>query len=495
MTETSSKPTSRGSFRSQWALTSRTAPADVQRFHDSIAPWTNATTVDEFASSLTIDSPAAPEAPPPVKASFLADIARSFHQQAGTYTRSVQEQIEEYNLGRKRTLRVAHQPNFLPSVNVVGQAAVSSALAERLPQKPAQVFLVIDYDVNTDRRYRHALLPSMSSHRGYHSISVPLADSHKDTFIFSERKPDDDDICQLLDLLHTYTSSEHAIIRQLCGYSALTRYERNKREDSIRDHVVTSFRRGATLAEANAIFLSRFVNLDLGLPTIFIPGSLALEGLVDHISYLWSLGGPLYDACHQVASELEDMGVTVSPSLVPDEDVAPFWTSCSRDAARIRMYWTDRYRTKAKGSCNRCKADVVVTPKSLGDFLGKPSRAALIPRVLWDDLLDSFAWRHVAGCSYRGGLEHYLFTARLAGLMGLAPLPEFLSEYKAQGPFTDYEHAARVFAKEQASAPTEVGARKAWKVARSGQVSIAYSMMWAPHTVASLKHSFFRDDR
>lgn len=254
MSPSLTEPTLRGSFRSQWARLNRTAPADARRFEDSAAPWTRAGTLEEFARSLRPSTASTrPVSPlPPVKPQLLASLARSFHRRAGTLTPSVQAHIEDYVLGR-RTLRIAHQPNFLPSVNVVGQAAVCNSLSDMLPEHPVQIFLMVDYDVNTDRRYRHAMLPSISSHLGYHSLSAPLPDRRGETLIFGERKLPRDYLEQVLGLLHTYISNDLDLIRQICGYSELSRHEAAKREASIRDHLLTSFRLGRTFAEANEI--------------------------------------------------------------------------------------------------------------------------------------------------------------------------------------------------------------------------------------------------
>lgn len=487
--------TAQGSFRSQWAQLCRTSPADTQRFQESVAPWMSADTIEMFARLIPDARPVAT----PIKPQFLAQLARRFHRRAGTLTAGVERCINDYASGNRPSVRVAHQPNFLPSVNVAGQAVVCASLADSMPGHPVQVFLVIDYDVNTDRRYRHATLPSISSHLGYHSISTPLEKRYKDTLIFGEPKPTSDDLNQILDLLHTYTANDHFYIRQKIAYSRHSRHDIAQHEAEIREHLEISFNYGRTLAEANAIFLSRFVNLILGIPTIFVPGSEALEGLKDHIKYLWSMSGKYYEACDKVAKELRNIGINISASLIPEPHAAPFWIPCDKDFSRIRMHWTDqRSRTKARGTCIRCKSTVDVTLKSLDSFSSNVSRAMLIPRVVWDDLLDGFAWGHRAGCSYRGGLEHYLFTAGVAAEMGLPALPEFLSEYKARGPLNEFEHAAELLCKEagrkQRSDP-QPGERNPLNVARSGQASVAYPMVWKPlNTIADdLKRGFAGD--
>jgi len=479
----------RGSFRSQWDLVSRTAPREARYFQASVAPWLGQQSISDFAQYLQ----GAPRSelkglPQPIKPLVLAEFALNFHERAGTLTKAVRSSIDDYTSGRP-SMRIAHQPNFLPSLNVTGQAAVCESIAKLQPSNPVQVFLIVDYDLNNDRRYRHAMIPSLSSHTGYASLCAPPLRKDEAVLIFGEKKPSEKDLPQLIQPLHDHTAHDLAIIRQVCGVTESNRYRLAERQAIIREHLLFSLRNGTTLADVNSIFLSRVANLLLGLPTIFVPGSLALRALTEHLEYLWSISGLYNHACRKVAAELEGIGVIISSSLVLAENVAPFWVVCAHDSSRIAMGWADWQRTKATGTCSRCHTYVEVTSRNIGDFLHGQERAKLIPRVVWDDLLDGFAWGHMGGCSYRGGLEHYMFTTAVAQRLGLTPLPEFLSEYKPRGPLNEYEHAAQQLEKQRTSSREQQAARKAWKLARSGRASVAYSLLWKPD-FKDLGHSF-----
>ena len=471
----------RGSFRSQWARLTHVIPGKGYQFQESVAPWLNSVSLKDFRQHLRADAETQCRiTPQPVKPGFLAGLARQFHLRAGTLTGAVEQALEDY-AGGAQSLRVAHQPNFFASVNVAGQAAVCYNLAQLLSPSPVQIFFIVDYDVNTDRRYRHAVLPSLSSHMGFHSLSAPALHRKQEAFIFGEDKPDKAYLDHITQLIHAYSTHDLAIIRETHGYSKANRHGLLARQEALQEHITSAFENGRSFAEMNAIFLSRYINIELKLPTIFVQGSLALTRASDHIEYLWSRSGDYYAACRSAAAALEDIEVIVSRSLVPSPDLAPFWMKCDRDFARVAMYWTNRSHRSASGICARCGSGVTITSKSVAKRSADPSQPALIPRVVWDDLLDGFAWGYLGGCSYRGGIEHYMFAAAVASRMGLQPLPEFISEcMNTLGPTSEFEEAAQLMAKKQGPLQERTGGRPAVQVARSGRASAVHSILWKP---------------
>lgn len=469
-------------------------PAGARRFQESVAPWLDAVTLTNFVRHLKADGASATlsNAPPPVKSKIMADVATTFHRRAGTLTSEVETNIDNYALGTP-SVRVAHQPNFLASINVLGQAALCSRLAELVAEPVTQIFFVVDYDANTDRRYRHAFLPSLSSHTGAHSLSSPGLHRHEETFMFSEKNPGMDYISHISELIRSYSSYDLSLIRNTCGHSKINRHELHVRQRVIHDHLTAAFDIGRTLADANIIFMSRYANLVLRLPIMFIPGSEVLTATAEHIQFLWSRARDYRAACATTAAELETIGIVVSSSLVPSRGAAPFWLRCANDSSRVAMYWTDDTCASAMGICHRCKKHACISSRSIDNFLTDAPQPTLIPRVVWDDLLDGFAWGHFAGCSYRGGLEHYIFASAVARKMGLQPLPEFISECeRIIGPYDDFEHAARQLSKAQTG--RHPGATKAGEWASSGRATLVHSMLWRPSlNVMDLTVAFEQD--
>jgi hypothetical protein len=217
--------------------------------------------------------------------------------------------------------------------------------------------------------------------------------------------------------------------------------------------------------------------------------------IVDHVRYLWSRSREYYAACEQVAAELEDIGIIVSRGLVQSTDIAPFWMQCQNDRSRVAMFWADRTWSKAKGTCSRCKGDMQISLKSMSDISYFDCQPAIVPRVIWDDLLDGFAWGHLGGCSYRGGLEHYLFTAAVANRLNLPTLPEFISHSaRPPEPTSEFEETAKLIAKSSGSSEGQGGAI-ALNLITSGVASMVHSILWNPAINAQDIARTFESDR
>jgi hypothetical protein len=296
--------------------------------------------------------------------------------------------------------------------------------------------------------------------------------------MFGEATPHEDYIVAAFSRLLSYGSHDLTVISTERDIGRVKQHEYKERQSELTDNLAAAFNQGTSLADANAILMSRYINEFLQLPTIFIPGSAALGTALDHIQYLWSRSHEYHKACTAVAAELADLGIIVSPGLVPSGDIAPFWMQCQDDRSRVPMTWADESHHRAHGTCARCTRSVEITSKSIGGLLKERHQPALVPRVVWDDLLDGFAWGHLAGCSYRGGLEHYLFAAAVANRMGLRTLPEFISHQRSMLlPCSEFEETAATLAKSENSAHLG-GPHAALNLMISGKASMMHSMLW-----------------
>jgi hypothetical protein len=120
-----------------------------------------------------------------------------------------------------------------------------------------------------------------------------------------------------------------------------------------------------------------------------------------------------------------------------------------------------------------------VTERSVGSMIRDEASPDVIPRVIWDDLLDGFAWGHIAGCSYPGGIEHYIFTACVALQMGLSPLPEYFSQSsRVPQPESYFEYAAKRAEQLGGYMPAATGSRSALRLQGSGRGTFVHTMLW-----------------
>lgn len=369
--------------------------------------------------------------------SSLAERAREFHGRAGTLTDGVEANIDRYERSAP-CVRVAHQPNFLPAVNVIAQAAVCNALNGLLGGAYAEVFFLVDYDLNDDRRYRRATLPSLHSRTGTWTASAPPPRVPA-AWMTREDAPAMRFVNQLEVNVRRWASQQISSLPRSAGRAGL----RRRAEENLTT-IVGALEKAAAnardLADFNAIFLSWIVNEVLGLPTLFISGTAALPQIAGHIEALWHARAALSRAA----------------------GVAPLWRRCTC-GGRLAP-------DETIPCCGNCGADARVDDANVGSLAGGGD---LIPRIVADDLLDGVAWGNIAGCDYRGGLPHYARSALAARRLGLRPLPMFLSTRAPQHP------ARHLIGEEFAAALEAEPQHPAAQLVASGRVSAVMPLLWS----------------
>lgn len=465
----------RGSFRANWSGLSVSSDQRFLELREDCTPWLTPTTLDEFVRFLEEPSTESHSAGrlEPVTQARAAHIAVEFHLRAGTLTDAVRRQINAYR-AELPTIRVAHQPNFLPAWNIVAQTALCDAVARSFSKNACQVFVLVDYDVNTDRRYRHALFPSISAHNGFRSLSAPPLHHSDEALMFADTKPAASFAMDTVKIVNAIARQDLGVIRHGFNDHSINRYMLGCGEETFARHFNEAFQRGRNLADANAIFLSRIVNIVLGLPTTFLPGHKLLSLLVPQLEYFWAESGNLAHATMKAADQLKKARLTVSRSLVGDSHTAPFWLLCAKCDSRLPLRWAKVGQTAVPDVCRLCgNCSGQVRLEDLPDLLQNPDRPTLIPRVMLDDLLDGVAWQHIAGCSYRGGLEHHAFSALVARNMKLRPLPEFFSQRRQAESLAGLVPSSYLDA-------LEVGddCKQARELLATGRASIAHTLLW-----------------
>jgi hypothetical protein len=347
----------------------------------------------------------------------IARISTSFHERANTLTEAVQENLARYKAGAD-CVRAAHQPNFLPATNIVGQAALIHRLTRQLGRGYSEVFFLIDYDLNTDRRYRHASLPSVSARTGLRTFSAPPLGGSPPSLMYLEPPPSEQFITEVCSRLHDWVYQDAYQLRRTVPGLALQSSVR-KAKETIEELLVHSAKAAESLADFNAILLSQMVNRILGLPTLFLPGSRLLSVMADPIVSVWNSRAEISTAASKARRILNDLGL---PTGSPVQDMVPLWLICPC-GNRIPIVGSSR-RKSYMAECKRCRRVNKIDDRSIFDH-AKKSR--IVPKVLADDLLDGLAWGNIAGCDYVGGIGHYVQSSLVADILGLRRLPVYLS--------------------------------------------------------------------
>jgi hypothetical protein len=423
--------------------------------------------------------------PPPIDRHSIVEISHSFHRQAGTETTPVRDNLEAYGRG-VTSVRVAHQANWLPSVNVVAQPKILDTLTRLTNTNSAQLFVILDYDAQSDRRYRHAHFPSPSHIKGYASLSVPHRFSNGDGVMFTEYEPPVQSISDFGVRLRAIVHQDSALARR--HGIRFSKYRLDRNITTLESELQFARENADLLSDMNAIYLSRVVNLCFGLPIAFVKGREALPLLAAHMEYLWIRAHELSAIRHKAAQLMEELGLSVSPSMVGEVDLVPFWIRCDC-GRRVPLYWTANRSLIAVGSCSKCELYYRVGTK---EFRRLADGGVVIPRILIDDLLDGFAWNHQIGSSYQGGIQHYVFSTIVATMFGLRALPEFLS-CRSSTDLTDvisdlYSH----FLGELIALGSNRAIASA-ELLRTGRASIAHTSIWGQLGSGLIDSGFLSD--
>jgi hypothetical protein len=392
-----------------------------------------------------------------------------FHRRADTLTAQVIANLDRYKADAD-CIRTAHQPNFLASVNIVGQAAACHLLNRELGGHHAEVFFVLDYDVNDDRRYRHATFPSLSSPHGIWTVSAGAARRLAPILMHREPLPSHEFLGAIVPRIQSWALQQIAVLpRSHRSKELKDRVARGV--ERLRSVVENAAGKATGLADFNAMVLSWVVNRVLGLPTMFLPGSRALPSVADHLQAAWHSREEIVRASH--SAEPAPVGADGLSS-----DTAPFWKQCPCGARLALHESADRRRCSYR--CQYCGASGWVDDRNIGEVCAEGS---LVPKVLVDDLLDGTAWGNIAGCDYRGGARHYMQSRLVAHSLALDPLPVWLS---ARSPDRSIEHISGVEMSATLTGSTagRLGTAAAHRLIASGRASAALPLLWADRFAA-----------
>jgi hypothetical protein len=262
-------------------LPSRT-PASVL----SIAPWFGARDIFDFAEAVRNydKNSVLMDLPSPVSYQEVAKLSRDFHVRAGTLNETVSATLNILD-DSSPSLAVGHQPNFLASLNVIIQPSVMNQLAHLLNERQHQFFVLIDFDVASDRRYRHAIFPSPISGKGYHSLQFPRPRDMSSLIMRSERVPTQLAVKRVYNLIEQIALQDLAMIKSLGLSVPRAAFQQNLY--TLSDFLAGARDHSSTLSQMNGKILSKLINESFGLPAAFIEGSKLHAAMAGHFEYLW----------------------------------------------------------------------------------------------------------------------------------------------------------------------------------------------------------------
>jgi len=368
---------------------------------------------------------------PTAHSRWLAEVADTFHTQAGTKTTAVAQAIVGLAHGAP-LVRFAHQANLLPYANIFAHLVYGAAVADAMETDGVFAYFVVDYDIAQDRRFRSSLFPDAVGSRGVLPLTAGLSHHDRNTVQFALPPPSAETIVRWRAHCHGMINRDIGLLRRI-GRREHTPGMMHTALEVLWSICDEARLRAATLPEFNAIVVSRIVNDLWGLPVLFLPLSRSLHDSSAAISEL---------AAH--VAELRNG--------------YPAWIVCPACSARCSVdSWSDSGRTA--GRCGRC---------AWGGSVGSgTSRLSVVPKVLLDDLLDVVVHGVAGGTGYASGISHSAASRELAREMHVPMPPEAI--WRLDGVFGGPA--------ELLAAQSSDYQRHAAELAQQGRASVAYYLI------------------
>lgn len=357
----------------------------------------------------------------------LRKIAEQFHNQAGTLTPEVKKNIQLF-ADNAPILRIAHQANTFASLNIFSQFVFLDQIAHNLSSDhsilPCQIYIYIDYDLASDRRFRVSHFPDVDRNDGSLSLSS-VASSDFRKLGRAVDKPSQEKIKAWIKSLDELVKRDLAILRRgrIPEIIPDQLYERLK---GIETEIWEAYDRSQSLSEFNAIFLSRIVNLHWKIPIAFFPSTLIVPRMKRHYEFLLQQYPMIVDSVNEILSTLGQRNIAVPETLRQSLDIFPIWYICPSCLTRILLTLSSRTSLDVKGVCRTCKAPYRFTLGSYANPDLEPIYERMAPKVLFDDLLDIVGLVISGGTGYIGNAQHVVISNLIAARSGWNVPPETL---------------------------------------------------------------------
>lgn len=415
--------------------------------------------------------------PPPIERESIGHIATRFHQKAGTLTNDVRRNIHDF-LSDAPILRIPHQPNLFPYMGVFGQFIFMDMLAQCLRQrnvmKPCQVYMIVDYDVAEERRFRVSHFPDVDARHGSISLSSIPKSAASNTLMCFIRKPTSEMVSRWLSLITDSLRRNIAHLRSK-GISETQPGDFNRHLRDLEQDIWKAYEAASNMCEFNAIFMSRVVNLRWGMPTAFFSLMQVASHMTEYFEFLLAEYPRLVELTDRVIESLQAEQVAISDTLRLSLDLFPFWYICEACRSRVRLELIRAARLKAKGHCSSCGSPYEFDLGTQRTPNLEAIRGEIAPRVLLDDWTDMLGWGVIGGAAYIGGIEHTLVAGIVASKLGLKPIMECL--WKPTGIYFGLVEARVAQFMTSCSADLPLSHSEALELVAKGRETILYSVI------------------
>ena len=314
------------------------------------------------------------------------------------FAKNFDEFYEPYR-SKGRKLRLAHQPNFLPSIAIADQFAYGEHLAEKYDI--SFEYLSMDYDACQNERYRTGYLFRT---RGHSLISEKLRlPCQRNTLILRQPLAKEDWLSRarnkIISCRGSLSSNETGKKKELSDHDVFGDIER-------------AFFRSESQVEANQKLIEDLVSFTSPI----VSGSQRLKESSDSLAAIFRQSA---DINRLMIDAIELMGL----SRPHDEEFCPMWY-VGRDGRRLEVRYKMGGYYEVVGSSGSTNRTLQFSSSSL---LELSQAGKIIPRIVADDLLDAVDGRFDLGIAYLSGIEHYVFSAVVAVGLGVKLMPEFFS--------------------------------------------------------------------
>lgn len=360
--------------------------------------------------------------------------AREFHLRTGTLTDSVKANLARLASGDKIIL-FAHQPNLFMSLKVAASFFLMHSITDKLKEDfdftVVPIYLIVDQDDATDRRFRVAHFPDFRRKNGTLYLSGIQGSLRKSQQMWQVEKPPEETLESWITQLRHSVHQMASVTRSYLGKEKFALLQGTIHENLAKLEILvrTAYSDSSSLAELGAMFLSKLVNGVWGNGTLFVQAH-SLQGyLFPAISWILERQKHISEAISIASLGIEEAGFKTGFLRAHDNDTQ-IWFNCevcsSRATLRVKdngFFVADNQNTE---NCHQFHF------KSREELLSVKHKLA--PKVVADNLLDIIALTKAGGIGYIGQIEHVLISNYVATRVGLQPPPQILFSPKYINP-------------------------------------------------------------
>ncbi len=355
----------------------------------------------------------------------LAQFIEKFHEEAGTLTSTVTEQINSLYSKRPIIIMTAHQPNLFAYSGVFRKATLLHVLQQKLQERlsvPIIAFFgIADQDFTDDRWIKTAQLPSVQQRNGVLNLLLQLPPKQ---MVKAVSKPSIEVLGEWKQQIDQWISiGNHLNLDSLLTQSTQHRVDRRtliqllrERFDVLWKIVLIAHERSTTHADFNAFVMSQIINTSWSYPTLFSRFSECQQIFTKEFAFLCQQHEIYHQALHKVRNQAPQIKKNYAVPL------APFWYHCECGGKARLLLKQQNTSLRAEGKCINCtkhhSIDLGSAPQlKLHDIRSRISARAIPMALIFFNGLELIG--------YVGGVggRRYLFEAQQISTALELPFP------------------------------------------------------------------------